>query len=38
MFDLISEAYEESAIYGKTPVRKALARAAREARSIIDAR
>lgn len=38
MFDLLSEAYEESAIYGKTPVRKALARAAREARSIIDAR
>jgi multiple sugar transport system substrate-binding protein len=38
MFDLLSEAYEESAIYGKTPVRKALARAAREARSIVDAR
>jgi len=38
MFDLISEAYEEAAIYAKTPVRKALAKAAREARSIIDAR
>jgi multiple sugar transport system substrate-binding protein len=38
MFDLLSEAYEESAIYGKTPVRQALARAAREARSILDAR
>jgi multiple sugar transport system substrate-binding protein len=38
MFDLLSEAYEESAIYGKTPVRQALARAAREARSIVDAR
>lgn len=38
MFDLLSEAYEESAIYGTTPVRQALAKAAREARSIIDAR
>jgi multiple sugar transport system substrate-binding protein len=38
MFDLISEAYEESAIYGKTSPRQALAKAAREARSIIDAR
>jgi multiple sugar transport system substrate-binding protein len=38
MFDLLSEAYEESAIYGKTPVRQALSRAAREARNIIDAR
>jgi len=38
MFDLLSEAYEESAIYGKTPVRQALARAAREARSILNAR
>lgn len=38
MFDLISEAYEESAIYGKTAPRQALAKAAREARSIIDAR
>jgi multiple sugar transport system substrate-binding protein len=38
MFDLLSEAYEESAIYGKTPVRVALARAAREARTILNAR
>ena len=38
MFDLLSEAYEESAIYGKTPVREALGRAAREARTILNAR
>ncbi len=38
MFDLLSEAYEESAIYGKMPVRQALSNAAKEARSIIDAR
>jgi len=38
MFDLISEAYEESAIYGRVPVRKALARAAAEARNIVNAR
>jgi multiple sugar transport system substrate-binding protein len=38
IFDLISEAYEESAIYGKVPVRKALARAASEARNIVNAR
>ena len=38
MFDLLSEAYEEAAIYGKVPVRQALARAAREARSILNAR
>jgi multiple sugar transport system substrate-binding protein len=38
IFDLISEAYEESAIYGKTPVREALARAATEARKIVNAR
>lgn len=38
MFDLISEAYEEAAVYAKTPVRKALAKAAREARTIIGAR
>ena len=38
IFDLISEAYEESAIYGKVPVRKALARAAAEARTIVNAR
>jgi ABC-type glycerol-3-phosphate transport system substrate-binding protein len=38
IFDLISEAYEESAIYAKVPVRKALARAAAEARNIVNAR
>ena len=38
IFDLLSEAYEEAAIYGKVPVRKALAKAAGEARSILDAR
>ncbi len=38
MFDLLSEAYEESAIYGKTTPREALARAASEAKSILDAR
>jgi multiple sugar transport system substrate-binding protein len=38
IFDLISEAYEASGIYGVTPVREALARAAAEARKVIDAR
>ena len=38
IFDLISEAYEEAAIYGTVPVRQALARAAAEARRIVDAR
>jgi len=38
IFDLISEAYEEAAIYGKVPVRQALARAAAEARNIVNAR
>ncbi len=38
IFDLISEAYEEGAIYGKSPVRQALARAATEARKIVNAR
>ncbi|MBA3404303.1 MAG: sugar ABC transporter substrate-binding protein, partial [Gemmatimonadaceae bacterium] len=38
IFDIISEAYEESAIYGKVPVREALAKAAAEARNIINAR
>jgi multiple sugar transport system substrate-binding protein len=38
IFDLISEAYEESAIYGKVPVRQALAHAAAEARNIVNAR
>ena len=38
MFDLLSEAYEEAAIYGKVPVRQALAKAAGEARTILNAR
>jgi len=38
MFDLLSEAYEEAAIYGKVPVRQALAKAAGEARDILNAR
>ena len=38
IFDLISEAYEESAIYGKVPVREAVAHAAAEARNIVNAR
>jgi hypothetical protein len=38
IFDLISEAYEASGIYGVVPVRVALTRAATEARKIIDAR
>lgn len=38
IFDLLSEAYEAASIYGVTPVRKALARAATEAQRIIDAR
>jgi multiple sugar transport system substrate-binding protein len=38
IFDLISEAYEASGIYGKTPVREALARAAAEAKKVMDAR
>ena len=38
IFDLLSEAYEASAIYGVTPVRRALTKAATEARKIIDAR
>ena len=38
IFDLISEAYEEAAIYGVVPVRQALASAAREARKIVRAR
>ena len=38
IFDLLSEAYESSAIYGVTPVRVALSRAAGEARKLIDAR
>jgi multiple sugar transport system substrate-binding protein len=38
IFDLISEAYEEGAIYGTVPVREALARVAEEARNIVNAR
>ncbi|MDP3767697.1 MAG: extracellular solute-binding protein [Dehalococcoidia bacterium] len=38
IFDLLSEAYEEAAVYGTVPVRQALTRAASEARKIIDAR
>jgi len=38
IFDLISEAYEEAAIYGTVPVRQALARVAAEARNIVNAR
>lgn len=38
IFDLVSEAYEEGAVYGTVPVRQALARAAAEARKILDAR
>jgi multiple sugar transport system substrate-binding protein len=38
IFDLLSEAYEESAIYQTTPVKDALDKAAREARNIVNAR
>lgn len=38
IFDLISQAYEAASIYGVIPVREALARAAAEARKIVDAR
>jgi ABC-type glycerol-3-phosphate transport system substrate-binding protein len=38
IFDLLSEAYEEAAVYGTVPVRKALDKAAGEARKVIDAR
>lgn len=38
IFDIISGAYEEAAVYGKVPVRQALTRAASEARKVIDAR
>ncbi|MGQ0640687.1 MAG: extracellular solute-binding protein [Gemmatimonadaceae bacterium] len=38
ILDVISEAYEAASIYGTVPVRQALARAAAEARKIIDAR
>jgi multiple sugar transport system substrate-binding protein len=38
IFDLLSEAYEASAIYGRTQPKVALSKAATEARKIIDAR
>ena len=38
IFDLLSEAYEEAAIYGKVTPRRAIAKAAAEARTILDAR
>ena len=38
IFDLLSEAYEAAGIYGITPVKVALAKAATEARKIINAR
>ena len=38
IFDILSEAYEQSAVYGTVPVRQALARAAAETRKIVDAR
>ncbi|HEY8166792.1 MAG TPA: extracellular solute-binding protein, partial [Gemmatimonadaceae bacterium] len=38
IFDLLSEAYEGAAIYGTVPVRQALAKAAAEARNILNAR
>jgi ABC-type glycerol-3-phosphate transport system substrate-binding protein len=38
IFDLLSEAYEEAAVYGTVPVRQALDKAAEEARKVIDAR
>jgi multiple sugar transport system substrate-binding protein len=38
IFDVLSDAYEEAAVYGTVPVRRALARAAAEARKILDAR
>jgi multiple sugar transport system substrate-binding protein len=38
IFDLISEAYEEGAIYGKVPPRQAITNAATEARGLLNAR
>ncbi len=38
IFDLLSEAYEEAAVYGTRPVREALTRAATEAQRLLDAR
>jgi multiple sugar transport system substrate-binding protein len=38
IFDLLSDAYEAGAIYGTMPVRQALAKAASEARKIVNTR
>jgi hypothetical protein len=38
IFDIISEAYEESAIYQTTSVRSAVKKAAAEARNVVNAR
>jgi len=38
IFDLLSEAYEESAIYQTTSVRDAVKKAASEARNVVNAR
>ncbi|MEP6904933.1 MAG: hypothetical protein ABI875_02550, partial [Gemmatimonadales bacterium] len=38
IFDVISGGYEEASIYGTVPVRQALAKAAAEARHIVNAR
>jgi multiple sugar transport system substrate-binding protein len=38
IFDLLSEMYEEAAVYGTRPVREALTRAATEAQKVLDAR
>jgi multiple sugar transport system substrate-binding protein len=38
IFDLLSEAYEEAAVYGTRPVRESLTKAAAEAQRILDAR
>ena len=38
IFDILSEAYEQGAVYATVPVRQALRRAAEETRKIIDAR
>ena len=38
IFDLLSEMYEQAAVYGTRPVRDALTRAATEAQKVLDAR
>jgi len=38
IFDLLSEAYEESAIYQTVSVKESLKKAAAEARNIVNAR